>query len=160
MGFHWSLSDYKSLHVSRTLLSTLVDFSKAVVWMVSTHPLISKSSIPFINPFVTVPRAFITIGIIVTFMFHGIFNSLAKSRNLCLFLIFFQFHSVVSRDSKVHNSANSLFLMIVIRFVRLVKIWWWVCISKSKRSLCVSFNRTYSGLYIYDLFVWSNFNSL
>ena len=37
--------------------------------MVSTRPPISKSSNPFINPYVTVPSAPITDGITVTFMF-------------------------------------------------------------------------------------------
>ena len=32
-GFHWSLSDSKSLQVFRTLLSILVDLNNAVVWM-------------------------------------------------------------------------------------------------------------------------------
>ena len=38
--------------------------------MVSTRPLISKSSSPCTNLLVTVPRAPITIGITITFMFH------------------------------------------------------------------------------------------
>ena len=71
MVFQWCLSDNKSLQVSRTLLSILADLSNAVVWIVSTHPLISKSSSPFTNPLVTVPRAPVTIGITVTFMFHS-----------------------------------------------------------------------------------------
>ena len=40
MVFHWSLSGNKSPQVSRTLLSILADLNNAVVWMVSTHPLI------------------------------------------------------------------------------------------------------------------------
>ena len=43
---------------------------------------------------------------------------------------------------------------------RLAKIRWSVCISKFKRSLCVSFSRTDAGLCIYNLFAWSNFNFL
>ena len=39
--------------------------------MISTSPLISKSSNPCINPLVTVPSAPITVGITVTFMFHS-----------------------------------------------------------------------------------------
>ena len=42
--------------------------------MVSTRLFISKSSCPFDNPLVTVPKAPITIGIIVTFMFHSFFS--------------------------------------------------------------------------------------
>ena len=69
MVFHWSLSDSKSPHVSRTLLSILAVLSNVVVWMVSTRPPTSKSSSPFSNPFVTVPNVQVTIGIIVTCMF-------------------------------------------------------------------------------------------
>ena len=69
MVYLWSLSDNKSSQVSRTLLSIMADLDNAVVWIVSAHPLISKSSCPFTNSLVTVQRAPITIGITVTFMF-------------------------------------------------------------------------------------------
>ena len=49
MASHWSLNDSKSPQISRTLLSILADLNKAVVWMVSTHPLISKSFSPCVN---------------------------------------------------------------------------------------------------------------
>ena len=71
--------------VSRTLLSILAVLNNDVVWMVSTRLPTSKSSIPFSNPLVTVPNAPITIGIIVTCMFHSFFNSLARSRYLSFF---------------------------------------------------------------------------
>ena len=84
MVFHWSLSDSKSPQVSRThLKSPQVSRTHlkspgliyAVVWIVSTRPPTSKSSRPFNNPLVIVPNAPITIGTIVTFMFHSFFNS-------------------------------------------------------------------------------------
>ena len=78
--------------------------------MVSTRPPNSKSSSPFDNPFDTVPKAPITTGMIVIFMFHSFFNSLARSMKWILLFTFFQFYSVVSRDSKVDNFASSLFL--------------------------------------------------
>ena len=71
--FHWNSSDSKSPQVSRTLLSILAVLNNAVVWMVSTHRPTSKSSSSFNNPLVTVPKALIKIGIIVTFMFHSFF---------------------------------------------------------------------------------------
>ena len=91
MVFQWRLSDSKSPQVSRTLLSILAVFNNALVWMVSTRPPISKSSRPFNNPLLTVPKTPITIGIIVTFMFHSFSNSLAWSRYLSLFSRSFSF---------------------------------------------------------------------
>ena len=89
MVFHWSLSDSKSPQVSRTRLSILAVLSNAVVWIVSTRPPTSKSSRPFNNPLVSEPNAPITIGTIVTFMFHSFFNSLVRSRYLSFFSLSF-----------------------------------------------------------------------
>ena len=100
MVFHWSLSDSKSPQVPRTRLSILAILSNAVVWIVSTRPLTSKSSRPFINPLVTAPNAPITNGTIVTFMFHSFFNSLARSWYLSFFSISFRFILWSARTSK------------------------------------------------------------
>ena len=113
MVFHWSLSDSKS-QVSTTLPSILAVLNNAVVWMVSTRPPTSKSSSPFSNPLVTVPKAPIPIGIIVTFMFQSVFQFSSKVEVFILLFIFFQLYSVVSRHSKVDNFANSLFLLLLI----------------------------------------------
>ena len=67
---------------------------------------------------------------------------------------------MVHRDGKVHHSKGSLFLLTLTRFGRLAEIRWSVCISKSERSLRVSFFRTDSGLCLYHLIVWSNLNFL
>ena len=91
MAFHWSLSDSKSPRVSRTRLRILVVLSNAVIWIVSTRPPKSKSSRPFNNLLLIVPKALITIGTIVTFMFHSFFNSLARSRYLSFFSHSFRF---------------------------------------------------------------------
>ena len=92
MIFLWRLSDSKSPQVSRTLLSILAVFNYAVVWMVSTRLPNSKSSSPFDNPLVTVPKVPITIGIFVTFTFHSFFNSLARSRYLSLFSHYYYYY--------------------------------------------------------------------
>ena len=131
MVFHWSLSDSKSPQISRTLLSILAFLNNAVVWMVSTRPPTSKSSRPFNNPLVTVPNTPITIGIIVTCMFHSFFNSLARLKYLSFFSHSFSFISVVSRDSKVDYFASSLFLLIIIKSGLLAEIRWSVCMPKS-----------------------------
>ena len=90
-GFHWSLSDSNSPQVSRTRLRILAVLSNAVVWIVFTRPPTSKSSRPFNNALVIVPKASITIGTIVTFMFHSFINSLARSRYLSFFSHSFRF---------------------------------------------------------------------
>ena len=161
MVFNWSLSDSKSPQVSRTLLSILAVINNDVVWTVSARPPTPKSSSPFCNPLVTVPKAPITIGIIVTFMFHSFFQFPSKVEVLILLFTFFQFYSVFSRNSKVDNFANSLYLLlIIIKSGLLAGIRWSVCMLKSHRSLCVTFSRTGAGLCIYHLLAWSNLDFL
>ena len=100
MVFHWSMSDSKSPQVTRTRLRILVVLSNAAIWIVSTRPPTSKSSRPFNNPLVIVPKAPITIGTIVTFMFHSFFNSLARSRYLFFFSHSFRFILWSARTTK------------------------------------------------------------
>ena len=109
MVFHWSLIDCKSFQVSKTLLRILADLDNAVVWMISICPPTSNSFSPFINSLVSVPRAPITIGINVTFMFHSFFQFPSKVHVLILLFPLFKYYSVVSRDSKLHNPLSSLF---------------------------------------------------
>ena len=119
MVFHWSLSDNKSPLVSRTLFSILAVLNNAVVWMVPTRLPTSKIFSPFRNSLVTVPKAPITIGIIVTCMFHSFFQFPSKVEVLILLFTFFQFYSVV-RDSKVDNFTYSLFFF----FGDYYKVWY------------------------------------
>ena len=113
------------------------------------------------------PKAPITIGIIVTFMFHSFFNSLARSRYLSLFSHSFSF--ILWSAGTAKSTTLQIFflfffffflLLIIIRSGLRAKIRWSVCISKSHRSLCVSFSRTDAGLCIYHLSAWSNLNFL
>ena len=160
MVFHWSLSDSKSPQVSRTHLSILAVLSNAVVWIVSTRPLTSKSSRPFNNPLVTVPNAPITSGTIVTFMFHSFFNYLARSRYLSFFSLSFRFILWSAGTAKSAILQILFLLLIIMRSGLLAGIRWSVCMLKSHRSLCESFSRTGTGLCIYHLFVWLNWNFL
>ena len=117
----------------------------------------------FNNPLVTVPKGLITIGTIVTFMFHSIFFLFSSKFEVIIPLFtFFQFYSVVSRDSKVDNFQIFFFffLFIIIRSGLLTEITWSVFMSKPHRSLYVSFSRIGAGLWIYHLLVWSNLNFL
>ena len=124
--------------------------------MVSTRLPTSKSSSPFFYPLVTVPNAPITISIIVTCMFRSFFQFPKKVDILIFLFTFFQFYSVVNRDSNVDNFACSLLLLIIIRSGLLAEIRWSVCMSKSHWDLCVLCSNTGAGFCIYHLFAWSN----
>ena len=102
MVFHGSLSDCKSIKVSRTLLSILSDLINAIVWMVSI--------------LVAVPSAPITICITVTFMFHIFFCSLAKSKYLFLFT-FLQFSLLaIARTDRLAEIIIIIIVSIVTSF--------------------------------------------
>ena len=115
MVFHWGLSESKSPHVSCPLLSILADLNDTVVWMVSARPLIFNFASPFSKHSGIFPRAPITTGINVIFIFHSFFFfffflSLLRSKYSFLFsfsLIFF----VVCWKSKVQ---------IQVKFARLI----------------------------------------
>ena len=160
MVCHWDLSDSNSPQVFWTLLSILTDLNNAVVRMVSTRPFIFKSSRPHTNPLMTVSSAPITIGSTVTLMFHSFFfSSLARSSYLSLFSLSFTFTqwSAETAESTIRQVSFFLFFFLTITMSnRLAEIRCSICISKSQRSLCVSFSRTDSVLCIYHLFVWSN----
>ena len=98
--------------VSRILLSILAVLNNALIWILSTHPLDSKSSNPFNDPLITVPKVPITIGNIVTFMFHScfFFNFLARPRYL-----FFLSHSL-SFIRWSTRTAKSIILQILFFF--------------------------------------------
>ena len=160
MVFHWCLSDRMSTKVSRTLLSILTVLNNTFVWMVSTRPPTSKSSRPFNNPLVTVPKAPITIDIIVTFLFHSFLLFPSKVQVLILFLLSFSFILWSPGTAKSTILQVLFFLLITIRSGLLAEIRGSFCMSKSHSSLCVSFSRKTTLFCIYHLFVWSNLNFL
>ena len=139
-----ALSDRKSPQVFRTLLSILADRNNAVVWMFLTHPHITKSSSPCINPLSVVPIASITIGITVTLQFN-IF--LIPWQNTFTYPAFCFLSNLLLCQLGQQNSQLFLLLIITISG-RLAEIRWSVCISKSQTSLCVSFFCIYSWLFI------------
>ena len=154
MVFQWSSSDSKSPQAYRILVSILADLSNVVVWIVSTRPPISNSSSPLTTPLKIVPSTPIITGITVTFMFHCFFSSLARSRYLSLFS-FSLILTLWSAGTAKSTIRQVLFLWIIIStYGLLARIRLSVCITKSKRILCLSFTRI--GLCIYHLKVWSN----
>ena len=139
MVFHWSLSDSKSSQISRTLLSILAVLNNVVVWMVSIRPPTSKSSSLFSYPLVTIPKAPITICIIVTCMFHSFFNSLAKSRYLSFFSHSFNFILWLAGTAKstFMQVLLLLFFFSLLRVFHTIVSWWffteiWVTASPLK----------------------------
>ena len=68
--------------------------------MVSTCPLISKSSSLFTKPLGFVSSTPLTIGITITFIIHCFLSSLARSNYLFLFLLSFIFTLLSARMAK------------------------------------------------------------
>ena len=97
MVFHCSLNN-KSPQVSRTLLSILTDHNNAVVWMVSTRPLISESSSPNTNSLVTVSSAQ---------LFH--------------FQFYYRFLTILHR---VFTSDLGWGKVVIICFIRIYVLFW------------------------------------
>ena len=107
--------------------------------MVSTHPTTHNCHlhVPLIFQFTSKVKVLILLFTFLCFFFLG---SAGTTRStICKF---------------------SFFWLIIIRPRLLASIMWSVCLSKSHRSLCVSFSKTDAGLCIYHLFIWSNFNFL
>ena len=99
--------------------------------MVSTLPPTSKFASPFRNLLVNDPNALITIGVIVTCMFHSFFFQFhSKVEALILLCTFFQFHSMVTRDSKVDDFVSSFFFFLLLSgLVFWPKLGWSECMS-------------------------------
>ena len=135
--------------ITITPRAPLTDHNNAVVWIVSTRSLISKSSSTCTKHLMTVQSAPITTGITATFVFHTFFRFSSK---VYVLLFSFRFLSVLPcglLERKVPYLASSLFLLLIITWYgRLDEIRWSVYISKSQRSFGVSSLRAGSGLYI------------
>ena len=143
------------------LLSIQTDFNKAVVWMVSPHPIISTSSNPCSYPVVTVPRAPIRNSYDSNFLNRKLFffpNYLAISRYLHIKL---SFNFTLWSASAKSITKQVLFLFFTTtRSVHLAEIRSSVYTSMSQKSLAVSFSRTDSLFRRCHLFVWSDLNFL
>ena len=85
MVFHCSLNDSKYPQVSRTLLSILTVLNNVVVWMVPVVRQLPSLPVPLVILLLLYQKHQSQFGIIITFMFHSFFNSLARSRVLSFF---------------------------------------------------------------------------
>ena len=129
--------------------------------MVFARPPISNISRSFNKSLGIVSSAPITC-IAVTFLFHYIFSSLARSKYLSLFSFTLVFAPWLAEMVK-SISQQVLFFVCLLTITWspfLPGIRWSVCIPKSQRILSVSFFRTDSDFCIYHLAVWSNLNFL
>ena len=112
---------------ARTLLSILADLSNTVVWMVSSCPLIFKSSSPFTKHLGIGSSVPTTIDITFTIMFlRFVFRSRASFRLLSLFSLAFNFPLWSIGRAK---SLCSLFFLLTIAWSGRLS----VRISKSHR---------------------------
>ena len=98
--------------------------------MVSSRPLISSSSSPYTNSLMTIPSTLITCGIIDTFMFYSFFNTLARSRYLSLFSLYFNLPwGQLERWSPQFARLSFLFFTVpsvcVLRISFVLLGWFW-----------------------------------
>ena len=91
MVYHRGLSDNKSPKISRTFLSILADFNRAVIWMTSNFPLISNSPNFFSSLLGNIPNTPVTIGTTVIFTFLNFFSSQLRFKYLSRFSLSFMF---------------------------------------------------------------------
>ena len=158
MVSYWSLSEGKSPQVFRNLLSILDDLNNAIVWMVSTRALIPPAPLTILW---WLFRANWLKLMLPSFSCSiAFFSFLAISRYLSLFSFYFNFTQWSAMTAKSTIRQAFLFLSTIPRSSRLAEIRWSVCISKSQRTLRVSFSRTDYGLCICHLLVLLNFSFL
>ena len=90
------------------------------------------------------------------------FSSVIRSKYLSLHFLWFSISGPLWRQCSLFGwfSFFFFFLLTISSPVLLVGIRWSVCISKSQRSLCISFSKTNFVLCIYHLVLWSIYSFL
>ena len=138
------LNDSKSPQVSRTLFSILADLSNLLVWKVLAHPPIFNSSSFSAKSLESIPSTATKIIITITFMFD---SSQARSKYLT---VFFDLYSMVLQDSKVHDSAGSLFLVNyhLVKSSGQNKV---ICLHLKILKKCVCFILQYGFWFVHTL---------
>ena len=107
-GISLESNDCKSPQIFWTLSGILAVLNNAVVWVVPTRLLISKFSSPCTNPSLSLSCC------IVFFQFSS------KVEVLISLFAFLQFYRVISRNRKVHNSADSLSIFCWLSLVLVI----------------------------------------
>ena len=118
--------------------------------MVSIRPLISKSSSPCINPFVTVlPRASITTDIIFTFIFYSFFKQ-GRSTYFLFHLLSVSLCGQPEQQSPQFCKFSFYWWLIITRSGSLVEIRWFdYYYYYSLRAFHISFRRWFfTGVWV------------
>ena len=168
--YHFTLSRVFNTSISRWFLAGASLFWPILILLsFGWYPLVLLFPSPP-DPLIILwwlPSATITIGITVTFMLLSRFRSLARSWYLSLFSLSFNFICGLPGWQSLLFGMFSFFFFFF--FVVVVVVDYYkirssgqdlvtICISKSQRTLCVSFSRSDSGLCVFHLFISSNLN--
>ena len=144
--------------ISRTLHSIRVYLNIAVVWMVSTCPLLFMSQVPlpilwglfWVHQFQLVSPSNSS-SIVFIDLLKGV--NLYHSFRFLLNLLW----GLQGRQSPLFGWVA--FFLTITRSSHMAEIKWSFCISKPQRTLCVLLSGKDSWLCVYHLFAWSNLNS-
>ena len=157
-GLSLNSDDSESPQISWTLLNIPADLDNTVDWMFSSLPLISNSFSIFSSLWGHSKCTNYN-------WYHRhshlpyLFFVLRQGPNICLFFGFL-LSSLCGLPERQNQLGGKFFFFLLFNslFGILAGIERSVCISKSQKALCVSFSWTDSGLCMYHLVVWSNFN--
>ena len=123
--------------------------------MVSTRPLISKSSSPGTNSLVTYQEHNYNSYLRRPHVPHFFFQFSSKTHVFILLFAFFSRLHISQPGQQNPQFGKSFLLLLIINWSgRLAEITWSVCMSKSQRSLSVSFSWTDFWLSMYHFSVW------
>ena len=111
------MSDSKFLQITRTLLNIPANLNNVAVSMVLILFLFYFYFSLLCKPLETIPSVPITINITDTFIFHSIFSSLARSKYVSVYLLFFLFPSVVCWNGTIHEMSSSFCLVCWLCFI-------------------------------------------
>ena len=112
------------------------------------------------TPLRTVLSALSTNRINVTYTFHSLFCSQARSEYISIVSLFFPQMSARTATPTRRQVLFFILLLIKTKCGFLVGIRWPICISRSQRILSILFSKKVSYLFLHYLLVWSNFSLL
>ena len=158
-GYHTLMAKIK-LRLRRSRLEGLCFLAhlyRVLVWMASILYLIFCFLKIVSSSFRTIPGLSTPIGITIIFNCH----LSSKIQLFFCLLTFFCFYCIVSDGIAKSSRCQVLFFLLInITSGLPIEIWWFLCISKRQRILCVSFPRMDAYSCIYHSSAWPNFSPL